>query len=53
MKLIFFKKLLEKKVNPIGLDEALEKGLITQEKYHRLIIHRNEIALKDLEKKEK
>lgn len=53
MKLNFLKNLFEKKIDPIGLEEVLKKGLITEDEYHRLIIHRHEIALKNLEKKEK
>lgn len=53
MKLNFLENLFKKKIDPLGLDEALEKGLITKEEYHRLVIHRHELALKELEKKEK
>jgi len=49
----FFRKIFRKKLTSVGLEEALEKGLITEEEYHQLIIQRHEIVLKDLMRNKK
>lgn len=53
MNLDFLKDLFKKnsKISSIGLEKALELGLITEIEYHQLKIDRHEKALKILEKK--